>query len=943
MGQYFLGRVEELSRIRGRWSPGGVVVVVGLPGTGKTELGYQLERGLRGEHASIVRVVLEPGVGAVGACARALGGDDADTAPVVSAIATRAALLVLDRAELDPAGCAAVVDAAVRAGLGAGRLLVLSRVALPLQTVPTVVRLSPLDEAEGIALVRHFADRLGTTVTAPELISRRAGGVPQRIRSLVAGVPAAAEADPIVALIAALPAASRALLGSLCAIQRCSRARILVGLFDPGGADITRLEIDGLVERRGDELQVPDVVRDLVEADLAPGVVDARRGEAAMVLWAEFERAADPSVAIEAVCLTLRAGQRDLARERLRQSYPAIRRGGLLHLAEPLLAGLTGPGPIGGDAGDDAFAETLQLLIYSSRLNEAAALLAPRAQAEPTRPRVQLLVAAVATRRLELGQARAALARAAEAAEPDQRASIVLGQALLAALTGDLEEAERSIRRIEAAEAERGQAGARVHRVRAVVNLIAHRWQEVLDSAALASAALPHVPQGFDEIDLLRLLAHDALGHLAQVRELGGRRIERWRGGPRSPLQALLVGVVSAAEGASATALAALTEARVAAATGGDELLATFVTDHQARVLLRHGDAMGALDLVRPLVPKLRAAGLPALAATAQVVQARALLALGQLAAATGALDEAGELGGTSALASRALAHAFFGATLAARPLIERALAEAPSSERAAILVDQGYVEVLGGDPERARAAALGAMALGFPQVDPYVEARASLVLAVADLCAGLYDGAVAALARAEELARRHGFPQVQRLIDLLRASQELRSGILDQMSPGHRGGLIGLLRVLGLRGETLVVSTPQGLLHTDAAGVASLSSAFDLVVDTTTNNLLGPRGRAEGRPTVTAILSTLAAAEHEALPADRLYRQVWGAPEYHPLRNRNTLYVALGRVRNLLQQIGEAREVIRRVGDGWALNPDVKVAIVRRDPRVSTVIIAPR
>jgi hypothetical protein len=73
----------------------------------------------------------------------------------------------------------------------------------------------------------------------------------------------------------------------------------------------------------------------------------------------------------------------------------------------------------------------------------------------------------------------------------------------------------------------------------------------------------------------------------------------------------------------------------------------------------------------------------------------------------------------------------------------------------------------------------------------------------------------------------------------------------------------------------------------------------------------------------------------------DTLYHAVWGG-EYHPLRHRNTLYVSLNRTKKLVSELLGDREVVVRDGAGWALAPDVDVAIVRPDPRVVSAVTAP-
>ena len=64
-------------------------------------------------------------------------------------------------------------------------------------------------------------------------------------------------------------------------------------------------------------------------------------------------------------------------------------------------------------------------------------------------------------------------------------------------------------------------------------------------------------------------------------------------------------------------------------------------------------------------------------------------------------------------------------------------------------------------------------------------------------------------------------------------------------------------------------------------------------------------------------------------MSAETLYTQVWGAAEYHPLRNRNALYVALNRLRKSLKEPFGEREIVERHGGGWRVAEDVDACAV--------------
>jgi len=150
--------------------------------------------------------------------------------------------------------------------------------------------------------------------------------------------------------------------------------------------------------------------------------------------------------------------------------------------------------------------------------------------------------------------------------------------------------------------------------------------------------------------------------------------------------------------------------------------------------------------------------------------------------------------------------------------------------------------------------------------------------------------------------------------------------------------GYLGILRILGLRPDTVIVTSRAGRLYTSTKGLPALARQHDVLVDLASGNILGRSGRiVEGRGVAASILVTLA-ERLEPVSAERLYQVVWGGHDYHPLRHRNTLYIALNRTRKLLEELGESREVIRREGSGWIIAPEIDLAIARRDPRVSGV-----
>ena len=54
------------------------------------------------------------------------------------------------------------------------------------------------------------------------------------------------------------------------------------------------------------------------------------------------------------------------------------------------------------------------------------------------------------------------------------------------------------------------------------------------------------------------------------------------------------------------------------------------------------------------------------------------------------------------------------------------------------------------------------------------------------------------------------------------------------------------------------------------------------------------------------------------------------GGREYHPLRHRNTVYVALNRLRQLLRELLPGREVVETASNGWRLSREVDICAIR-------------
>ena len=84
------------------------------------------------------------------------------------------------------------------------------------------------------------------------------------------------------------------------------------------------------------------------------------------------------------------------------------------------------------------------------------------------------------------------------------------------------------------------------------------------------------------------------------------------------------------------------------------------------------------------------------------------------------------------------------------------------------------------------------------------------------------------------------------------------------------------------------------------------------------------------GRPLTCELLARLIEAQGQVVAADALFRDVWGGRDYHPLRHRNTVYVAVRRLRQTLRKLLGERHVIETAAGGWRMADDIDAASIR-------------
>ena len=132
--------------------------------------------------------------------------------------------------------------------------------------------------------------------------------------------------------------------------------------------------------------------------------------------------------------------------------------------------------------------------------------------------------------------------------------------------------------------------------------------------------------------------------------------------------------------------------------------------------------------------------------------------------------------------------------------------------------------------------------------------------------------------------------------------------------------------RVVGKGGVRIV---DDGELDRLRAGHAFVIEPVRAVI---TCNHAGQVAIDRGRPLACELFAALVEAHGAVVSAEQLFLTVWGGREYHPLRHRNTLYVAIKRLRTTLRELlGEEREIIETAAGGWRLADGIDAVSVRQ------------
>ena len=936
MGTFFAGRTEELERGE-LFANEPVVVIYGLPGIGKTELAHQITERLLTRPlwngTALMRFLVDPGMDQLLGymLARLSGsGDPEPLGPLVELLVQQRHLVLIDDAHHAPTAVAMLVDALGRQREPKSRLVVTSREELPFVTTPVLIRLDPLGRDASAALATHLAMRSSVAIDDLDRIVTRASGSPLFLRHLVAGRQVRDDENPVRATIDSLAPEARDALIRISAISGCSRSRAAAAHLVPESL-LRHLASRFLIECGPDRTIVPNAVREIL-ATRDPVIASQAQRVAADLLWEEHEQDRRPLAAVEAICLTS-LGDPERALQRLKLASHDITKAGLDHMLLPLLERL---GALGHDRAKLMAARTY---LRMGQVDAAMRSLTGISTSLERDPRLLVLRATIEERRGNLDLAARDLSRAIEYASSDRLRQ--LWRSRLAVVQAMLGDDDAAIATLHMEIALDGADLARIAYARAVIHALHQAWDETL--VAVAEGRRWAASANARDIDyllsLMEILAASELGDLDHVRRVRDD-VDRMRASAvlRARISDLYVGIAHHALGEIDAAVETLERAYREHHRRRDVLLASLAGHYLGRALLTRGDASAAVEVLDAVAQLARIGKQAHLVGPGQVYLARALLSCGRVAEARSQAEALVEsrcpVVAAQAHAVLGFAAAFSGDLDTARRALEIALEVAGNRDllRQRLATDRAEVECLGGDPDHAEAAAN--LVLHAPTASDYLRGRALVVIALVQLHRKDFAAAHVALGEADVLASRDGMNQLRARVAMVREVIGSRQpNLLDRVPAEQRSGYLGLLRFLGLV-ETLVVSSPRGCVHAGSGELAAIVTHHDVLVDVSTSTLLGRSGkRIEGQGMAAMILAALAEAD-VALTAERLYAAVWGGHEYHPLRHRNTLYVALNRTRKLLQELGETRSVVIRAGSGWMLSSEIDLVVARSTAR---------
>jgi ATP/maltotriose-dependent transcriptional regulator MalT/DNA-binding winged helix-turn-helix (wHTH) protein len=981
----FVGREAELARISELLDEEVLFLIYGVAGIGKTELAYRAlelarERpGWSDALPTLVQVqpemtehhlvaVLRHRIGADGdrvdrlsGHARSLG-DELDA--VVRALEARPRLLFLDDIHLLDGDAIARILGHLARRVRASRVFAASRLEIPLGAVgvtPVVTRLAPLDEPAARRMLALLGRRLGVGITDESGILGRAGGSPFFLQHEVASSlthQVGSAADRLVSTLLALPPdARRVLVVASVIFGRVAVAELSAG-SEATASSLALLARHLFVELADGAVAIHDLVREAVLRTTSPAELLRARREAARVFAerASAGGAEGPLAAVEAARQLCAAGACDEALAFIARWHGPISAAGLDHLLLDTLEQLSAALPAEAASIDLLRARTL---VRRGAISEAEQVLARVAADARVAGSVRYLTLAgtIASQRGDLRRAEACLLAAHQAAEPEaagaaERARVALHLADVLSLRG-----------------ETGRARSILAEVRPVCDEIGDRtvarwgWSEGLSwlleeafTRTIAAVAPFRERAGTlgagdlaAQLTMLEVLARAELHDVVGARALADRIVAPAArvGALRAPLASFYMGIATWAEGDVRTAELALRDSRAFLHEHRSEILGLIVGHYLARVLAMRGDVVAAVDLFARTTQRAVEIGCGSITGLGDACHAHAVVLAGDPAAALTlarrALAE--PLGGGAAPAySRVLAHQAMALALAhqgdlpgARGQLDAALALCgdESAPRIDSQLIRAEVELCGGDPSAALRAAGVARDHYAECGRRFCEAHACVVLAAGHAALGGPGDLVMAeeaLGRSCALATHHGYEALRLRGLVVRAAVLIRKrerAAAEQLlaealaTPVVRRSGLELLLGSAL-GSQRDHELPAGLVAQLALlGFRQVPGPEpEVIVDVAAATIATRRAVIKGRPVACALLACLADAQGQIVSPEVLYRTTWGASEYHPLRHRNTLYVAVKRLRDVLAELRGDRygELIETLPGGWRL-----------------------
>lgn len=1010
----YVGRSGELARVAELLDRETLFLVYGVGGIGKSELVYRaiedarraprwqrsepvlisVRAGLTVEHVlAQLRLALDPAA----APARLSGNGersgaarrDDELAELVRALDAQPSLVFLDDVHHLDLERAAHVLGYLSRHVRESRIFAASRIEVPLPPgtpTPVVLRPAPLDAEATAAMVSELARRLGVEGPDAAEVFARSGGSPFFVQRLLAGDAGQVESSLDRSLRELAPPLRGLLLLVSVLRSRIGRAE-LIASHPPGARASTAQTIEGwvreldrrfLIDGNRDAVMMHDLVRDALARQAGPGELEAAHAQAARLHRRRYQAGAAGNAmdAIEAVHHLLRAGAPAEAWGVAASTYPTVAAAGLDHLLIDALAALRDALAAERTAIDLVRA---RILLRRSLVAEAADILdsVEVTEGEPAGFRHAMLAGEVAQRQGRLDQAEALFSRAERSGERGaEKLQAALQHAYVLALRGQSQRArgvvDEGLARLAGASArDRG----RHHWLVAVSYMLEERFEDGVDAAVRGRAAL--AGGGADDLALmlamLEVLGRCECNDIETARQVFDDIVSRAvdAGRLRAPVVAFYRGAVLYTEGHLRDARAALESCMAYLDAHTDHMLAVITSYYLARTMVAQGQGAAAVHVTERMSQVAGAAGLETLIANSLAVQADALLAAGRVREAEerarSTLESPRARSNSRWLARVVLMRclALEGHLAEARQVCREPVAGAGAVERyrLAAELERASVEIFGGDPEQAVAAA-GAAWRGYAaQGRRWPEARAAVVLSAALVARGRATDLAAAegpLARAEELDRRCGYPLVRAACALVRAALLTRAGRREQATAllmdtarsidatgdapevlllrvGLEGGaaLAPGLRALG-RGLGFASGPRYRIVDRTSAMVGSEQDVErqrqqrDVVVEPARAVLtVGDRSES-GRPLTCELLARLVEAQGQVVAAGTLFRDVWGGNEYHPLRHRNTVYVAVKRLRQTLRKLLGERSVIETGAGGWRIADDIDAASIR-------------